>query len=303
MRREMFVALVVLFFVLSGCGSAAPTPLPTAMPNQISKQTPGAAPAAGYQVLLVPTTLTVGSNRFVFGILDGDEFVKNAKLTLTFFDLTGGKQKATDTMPAVYREAPDGIAAVYTAEVTFPAAGSWGVAIEGTTADGKPIDQKIGFDVSTTSTEVAVGQKPPAARSPTLDSVGGDLKRLTSSSKPNPAFYRLSLDQALTSGKPTVVQFSTPSFCSSRLCGPAYDVLNAVYPAYADKLNFVHIEVYKDLPNPNLSKPQYADAMLAWGLSSEPWTYVLDKNGVVVWRAEGLVTVDELKAAIDNLLK
>ncbi len=126
---------------------------------------------------------------------------------------------------------------------------------------------------------------------------------MTSASKPNPDFYRLSLDQALTSGKPTLVLFSTPAFCSSRLCGPVYDVMNQVYPAYADQVNVVHVEVYKDLPNPNLAKPQIADAMIAWGLSTEPWTYLLDKNGVVVWRAEGLVTGDEVKIAIDALLK
>jgi hypothetical protein len=302
-RLAAMTALPLLTLLLAGCGNAAPTPLPAAMPNQISKQTPGGNTAAGYQVVMVQSVITVGPNRFAIGLLDGDTFVKNAKLKMTFYDLTSGSQKEAGMLPATYREAPDGIATMYTTEMTFPTAGSWGVAIAGTTADGKPVDQKVGFDVVAKSTEIAVGQKPPSARSPTLDSVGGDLKKLTSASKPNPAFYRLSLDQALASGKPTLVQFSTPSFCSSRLCGPAYDVMNQVYPAYADRLNFVHIEVYKDLPNPDLAKPQYADSMLAWGLSTEPWTYLLDKNGVVAWRVEGLVTSDEVKTAIDNLLK
>jgi hypothetical protein len=277
--------------------------MPTGMPNQISKQTPGGDAPSGFQVVMVQSVITVGPNRFAIGLLNGDTFVKNAKLTMTLYDLTGSTQKEVGAFPATYREGPDGLTGIYTVEVTFPSAGSWGVGIKGTTADGKPIDQKVGFDVVAGSTELAVGQKAPAAKSPTLDSVGGDLKRLTSSTKPNPDFYRLSLDQAVSNGKPSVVQFSTPSFCSSRLCGPAYDVMNAVYPAYADKLNFVHVEVYKDLPNPNLSKPQYADSMLAWGLNTEPWTYLLDKKGVVVWRVEGLITSDELKTAIDNLLK
>ncbi len=298
--------LTVVVFLLAACSTAAPTPqataLPTAMPNQISKQAPGEA-SGGYQVVMVQSEIAIGPNRFAVGILDGDTFVKNAKLSFTFYDLTGGKQTVADTLPATYREGPDGIAAIYTAEVNFPAAGSWGVAIAGTTADGKPVDQKVGFDVAAQGTALAVGHKAPPARSPTLGSVGGDLKKLTSAPKPNQAFYRLSLDQAIASGRPSLVQFSTPAFCSSRLCGPAYDVMNQVYPAYADRLNFVHVEVYKDLPNPDLSKPQIADAMTAWGLTTEPWTYLLDKNGVVAWRVEGLVTADELKTAIDHLLK
>jgi thiol-disulfide isomerase/thioredoxin len=161
----------------------------------------------------------------------------------------------------------------------------------------------VAIDVTANGTEAAVGQKPPAAKSPTIKDANGDLKKLTSAPTPNPAFYQLSLDQAMSSGKPTLVQFSTPAFCTSRFCGPAYDMMNQVYPNYADKINFVHVEVYKDLPNPNLSKPQYADALLAWGLKTEPWTYLLDKNGVVVWRVEGLVTADEIKAAVDKVLK
>jgi hypothetical protein len=187
--------------------------------------------------------------------------------------------------------------------MTFNNPGSWGLAVTGTTSDGKPIDQKVGFDVVVASTDLAVGKKAPTVSSPTLDSAGGDLKKVTSAPTPNPAFYKLSLDNALASGKPTVVQFSTPAFCTSRLCGPVYGLMSSVYPDYADHVNFVHVEVYKDLPNPDLNHPKYADAMLAWGLTTEPWTYVIDKNGVVVWRVEGLFGVDELKSAIDGLLK
>lgn len=299
-RRFFALGLIV---ILSACDTTpAPTAIPTAMPNQISQQTPGAAPVAGIQIVLVQSVITVGQNRFAIGLLDGDSFVKNARLNMTFFDLTSGT-KEVGTIPAVYRESPDGVAGMYAVEMDFPRAGSWGVAVRGTTGDGKPIDQRASFEVVTSSSELAVGQKAPAAKSRTLIEVGGDMKRITSASKPNAAFYQISLDQALVSGKPTLVQFSTPAFCTSRLCGPAYDVLQALYPTYSDKLNFIHIEVYTDLPNPNLSKPQLAEAMGIWGLKTEPWTYLIDKYGVVAWRAEGLVTADEVSAAIDRLLK
>ncbi len=148
------VKLCALIGVLAACSNPSPTALPTALPNNVSQQQP-ASDSAGYQVLLVGSVLTVGPNRFAIGILSGDTLVKKASLNLTFFDLTEG-QKVAGTVPAVYREGPEGVVGMYTAEMNFPKAGSWGVAIVGKTADGKPIDQKIGFDVLASSTELAV---------------------------------------------------------------------------------------------------------------------------------------------------
>jgi hypothetical protein len=300
MAKSFFV--LILIVMLSACNTVPPTAIPTAMPNQLSQQTPGAVPVVGIQIVLVQSVITVGPNRFAIGLLDGDAFVKNAKLNMTFFNLSNAA-KEVGTIEATYRESPDGAAGMYTVEMNFPNAGSWGVAVKGTDSDGKPIDQRASFEVVTSSSELAVGQKAPAAKSRTLVEVGGDMKRITSASKPNSAFYQISLEQALASGKPTLVQFSTPTFCTSRLCGPAYDVLQAVYPRYSDRLNVIHVEVYTDLPNPNLSKPQLAESMAVWGLKTEPWTYLIDKNGVVAWRAEGLVTADEVSAEIDRMLK
>lgn len=299
-KNILIISIIAL--VLVGCGGApAPTPLPTAMPNQLSQQSPGTAPA-GYQVVMVQSVITTGPNRFALGILKGDAFVKDAKLTLTFYDLTGREQKAAGTVPATYREGPDGFTGIYTAPMNFTSAGSWGVAVTGSEKDGTPIDQKVGFDVVATSSVLAVGKKAPAVITPTLTSVGGDIKKLTSSTKPNPAFYQVSLDKAITNGLPTVFQISTPAFCSSRLCGPVYDVMSNVATAYSRQVNFVQVEVYKDLPTPNLSKPQYADAFAAFGLESEPWTFVMDKTGTLTWRAEGLIGADELKTEIDRVI-
>src|SRR4051794_18929218 len=121
---------------------------------------------------------------------------------------------------------------MYTAQVSFPSAGAWGLALVGTTADGKALDLKVGFNVVAKSSELQVGRKAPLAKSPTLASVGGDSKKLTSAPNPNSAFYQLSLDQALNNGKPTLVLVSTPAFCTSRLYGPDYEVVSQIYPAY-----------------------------------------------------------------------
>ena len=47
---------------------------------------------------------------------------------------------------------------------------------------------------------------------------------------------------------------------------------------------------------------QLAPAMTAFGLSTEPWLFLLDRNGVVVYRVEGLFTVDEIDHYIPDVL-
>src|SRR5260221_10670682 len=76
-NRAKFAALAViaaLTVLLAACGGTMPTPLPTAMPNQISQQASGGNPATGYQVVMVQSVITVGPNRFAIGLLEGDAF-------------------------------------------------------------------------------------------------------------------------------------------------------------------------------------------------------------------------------------
>jgi hypothetical protein len=129
--------------------------------------------------------------------------------------------------------------------------------------------------------------------------VSNDLTKLTSAAKPNPAFYKTSLAQALTNGKPTVFLLATPAFCQTRFCGPAYDVVSALQQIQPDAFNWIQVEVYTDLPHPDLGHPQYAPAMRAFGVNTEPWIFLIDKSGTIVYRVEGFVT----QAEIDQKLK
>ena len=42
--------------------------------------------------------------------------------------------------------------------------------------------------------------------------------------------------------------------------------------------------------------------MAEWGLPSEPWTFVVDGEGIVRAKYEGFVGADELRDAIDETL-
>jgi hypothetical protein len=120
------------------------------------------------------------------------------------------------------------------------------------------------------------------------------LSHLTSAPSPNPAFYQLSLDQALANGKATVLLFATPAFCQTRFCGPDYEIISGLQAHYGEAINFIHVEIYTGLPNPASNNWEIAPAMAAFGLTTEPWVYILDQSGTVTYRVEGMFSADEI---------
>ena len=137
---------------------------------------------------------------------------------------------------------------------------------------------------------------------PTLASGKNELSKLTSAAKPVSAFYELSLDKALASGKPTVLLFATPAFCQTRFCGPMYEVSGELHRRYGGKANFIHVEVFTGLPNPAENNWQTAPAMQAFGLRTEPWLFIIRRDGVIAYRVEGLFTADEVESHLQVAL-
>lgn len=182
----------------------------------------------------------------------------------------------------------------YAAEVEFPTAGNWLVAAvidqDGRRSAGRGAVPVAGKVVA------QVGSK--ALATPTVVAKGrSDLAKVCTRNPPCP-MHDISLDRAIKSGRPTAVSFSTPLFCSSRMCGPAVDELLLVARDVGAKANFVHVEIYPNQENP--SKP--VKAFTTWGFQSEPWTIVIDAKGIIRARFEGPVTAAEITEALRPLL-
>src|SRR6266542_304819 len=174
------------------------------------------------------------------------------------------------------------------------------------------------------------GQGLPAAfyvAYPTFDKAGNwgvEIQtQLSAGTQVNPAMYQVSLDQALTNGKPTALLFATPAFCKTATCGPSLDVMQSLQKQYGDKVNFIHSEVYKYPFDQSVQLQQDAaqkaakenraitpdernaglsDAMVAWQLDSEPWLFLIDAKGIVAGRYEGGITKEELAPALEKLI-
>ena len=178
--------------------------------------------------------------------------------------------------------------------------------IETTMADGTAINAKGAFEVKANSETPALGQAAPRSVTPTLDSLNdvSELATITSANPPDPDLYRLSVDQALDSGKPLVLVFSTPAFCVSATCGPQVDVVSQVKEKYQDRANFIHVEVFKDPHLIEGGRPVggTVPAVTEWNLPTEPWTFIIDDEGRVRAKFEQFTTAEEIEAALLDIL-
>ena len=99
---------------------------------------------------------------------------------------------------------------------------------------------------------------------------------------------------------PFVLVFATPKFCSSRTCGPVVDVAQAVQRRFAGSgVRFIHVEVYTD----NNPAQGFNRWFREWRLPSEPWVFLVGRDGRIKARFEGSVSAAELSAAVQRLLK
>jgi len=189
-----------------------------------------------------------------------------------------------------------GVGRIYVVHLQVPKPGRYWLVAE-------PVGAKIQalgtLDVKARSDSVAVGAKAPDSATPTLASTHGDVAVLTTRVPPDRALLRYSVASSLAAHKPFVVTFATPRFCTSRTCGPVVDVVDYVrHKSAGSGVRFIHVEVFTK----NRPALGYNRWMRQWGLQSEPWTFLVGRDGLVKAKFEGSVSAAELEAAIRRLL-
>lgn len=173
----------------------------------------------------------------------------------------------------------------------FTYAGLWGVLVEGELEDGTPISGNVGVQVRETATAPVPGE--PAIPSENLTAADvDDISLIDSSTVPND-MHDVRIKDAIEAGRPLVITFSTPAYCATEFCGPVTDDVSELQEDYGEDVDFVHIEVWMDFeagePNPTFAE---------WGFTTEPWTYVIDSNGIVFDRWEGPASRTVIEPAV-----
>ena len=196
---------------------------------------------------------------------------------------------------------------IYSFTVEFDEAGQWGLGLtRGKTEAVEGEEVRISFEVKEETSAPAIGSQPPAVDNATLDDL--PLSQVDTSPQPDEDFHEISIADALDAGRPALIAFATPAFCESRTCGPVMDVVNSLADSFGESMSFVHVEPFQLGESGRLltdaqGNQQLSQAMQAWNLPSEPWVFILDKEGLVVGRYEGPASRAEIAEVVERLAK
>ncbi len=287
--------------------TAPPAPAP---PNAPAAPAPPSLPAGSPDVMsiaLASTDLGVGENRVAFGIIRvGVGPIRDADVSIQTFLLSGGGDPSTavETVAARFERWPGGVAGVYVVDLTFDEPGEWGLGASLTLADGSSHKAGTRVQVKETTATPAVGSAAPRSANKTADDVAR-LRDLTTDADPEPALYKLTIADSLDAGKPILAVFATPAYCQTATCGPQLDVVKRLRADLSDRMDFIHIEVFDnpaEIRERGIAAARVSPTLTEWGLPSEPWTFVVDRRGVIAAKFEGFVGEAELREAIDAAL-
>jgi hypothetical protein len=187
-----------------------------------------------------------------------------------------------------------GVGGIYVTRITTPTPGKYWIMAE--PVGGKKIQALGNVVVARKSAAPSVGDRAIPSKTPTLATTGGNMSELTTSRHPDRALYRTSVAEAMAAKTPFVVSFATPQYCQTRTCGPTVDVVSAVRKAQpaSSGVDFIHVEIYED-NDPAKGVNRWVKE---WRLPTEPFTFVVDRNGVIRSKLEGAFSADELKSAV-----
>jgi len=298
-----------------GCSSSSKDSATATAPAETPG--PGVTPAAagGITPVMLTAEFAVNQpNRFAVGLLDAQRrIVSGADVHLRFFtiaaDNSNGSVRAEGD--AVFEqlsitgahahdrttgEPPTGDdIGFYVATVPFDQVGSWGVEMQVKPKDGSAgATVQAPFKVLQAFQTPGPGAEPPKSQNDTV-ATNPNAASLCSRDPACPLHDKV-IGDVIGRGRPLVVQFSTPAFCQTRFCGPVLEVVLDQAPGFQDNIDFVHIEVWQDF---QLQKRRAA--VDEWKLPSEPYTFFIDKTGVVAARIESIFTDKELRGALEKL--
>src|SRR4051794_15756953 len=199
------------------------------------------------------------------------------------------KQAATEQDP---------FAAIYAAQVPFRRPGKYSV-MAVSLVNGKPVAAPGAISVLPQGRDriPEVGDEAPRVATDTVASARGDLSAIDTRQPPSPDLHRKSLTDVLGK-KPVALLFATPQLCQSRVCGPVVDEALQLKTKYGNRMEFIHQEVYKDNnPSKGLREP-----LLRYHLATEPWLFVINKQGRITARLEGSFGLAAFERALKTAL-
>lgn len=271
------------------------------------------------QPLITTSELIVGQNRFAFGLAKQGKLIEGADVLVRVYAIDEREAFLTAETNAPFRpvgklaavkkvhrhadgsrhvhDAASDVRGIYVAKLGFDRPGEWGVEIVSRQQNGLTEAARFTVLVHEISRTSAVGSSAPRSHNLIASDVN-DLRRIDTSDRPDSRLHQIRIADAIDMGKPQLIVFATPQFCTSRMCGPVVDIVRTLLPTYDKRVAFTHQEIWQDF-----AAKKVFPTVEEWRLQSEPWIFVVDGKGIIRAKFEGLVTAGELEEALQLILR
>jgi hypothetical protein len=300
--RKVYLPLLLVPILLVACGQPAePFGEAANVPHEHSGHGAASTPddqSADLQPVLATSELIVGPNRVALGLLENNVPIPDAAETtvkVRYYRVINDQATLIGEEDARYYGEGLGNRGTYIVHPTFDTPGAWGLEVIAERPEKGTTTRRIGVNVAQTGNAVGIGMPAPKSNTPTA---AQDLRTISSDTDPDPRLHQMSVAEAVTSGKPSLILFATPGFCQTAVCGPGVDVVQRLVDTFGDRINAVHVEIYQH----PFERLQQVAAMKEWGLQTEPWLFLVDETGQVTERFEGGITFEELEPVVARLV-
>jgi hypothetical protein len=315
-RQRLLLVMLVLATAFVSCTNAANDPngsLDTSYSAQMASTWHYAGAPQRVQVGILANdadglrAVTQGSVDVAFSYLGtdgGGEPLAGPTATASYIPVPG--TDASGEAPAIIT----GANGVYeAADVTFEDPGIWRATVE-IEIDGVARELTTDFRVDAESGIPAPGMPAPKTDTLTLDSKDVDEESIDSMASggnaiPDPELHEWTIADAIEQGRPALVLFGTPAYCTSRFCGPEVTELQRLATEHPERAVYIHVEIWRDYN----AQPQVVnEGAAAWLLRelpdgtpemTEPWLFLIGSDGIVADRWGPLFDSAEVAAALE----
>ncbi|MDG2101500.1 MAG: thioredoxin family protein [Dehalococcoidia bacterium] len=252
--------------------------------------------SSNYNSLFIITEdISIGENRVSFALLDqeGESIVEN----VDFF-----YKKIDEENPKIIESTnitkwPNN-KSVFTSYLYFQSEGYWEIY-----AEYEENITKATIEVKEYSNTLSVGSYIDPINTPSIND--NKIEDISTDIKPDLDLYTYTLSQALKEKKPILLSFSTPGLCVTATCGPQLEELKLVKNNNKDNLIVIHVEVWKNfkeiMSKGDLSIGKVNKSVEKFGINTEPWTFLINKDGLVLNRYQGYVSSNEMEKDLNSI--
>jgi len=248
-------------------------------------------------LFVITEELELGENRIVLTVLDenGKTLTEDLKF---YYKKLEDEKKEEILNTKISNWPPD--RKVFVTKVDFDKIGYWEFIVK----SGKN-EAKATSIITEKSQILSIGDSVEPIYTPSLSQY--NISEISTDINPYNNLYKYSLDEALVEQKPIIITFSTPGLCVTGTCSPQLEELKEISKVYNNVI-VIHVEIWKNffevMQKGDLSIGVLNDSVKKFHIETEPWTFLINQDGIVTNRYQGFVEFKELdhdlKSVIEN---